>query len=82
MVLILAACSSSGAATRLLCPDCQVVSVVKIIDGDTFESSIGIIRLFGIDAPERGQRCSVEDTKRLEELRGSKGAGAGRAPAD
>ena len=53
-VLLLAACSSGAAATGLQCPDCQLIEVVRIIDGDTFVSSIGTIRLYGVDAPERG----------------------------
>ena len=71
IMLILAACSSGAAATPLQCPDCQVVEVVRVIDGDTFESSIGRIRLFGVDAPERGQPCSLEATERLRKLLGS-----------
>ena len=72
-VLFLGACSSGGAAaTPLQCPDCQLIEVVRIIDGDTFVSSIGTIRLYGVDAPERGQPCYVEATERLRELLGSK----------
>ena len=48
-----------------------MVQVTRVIDGDTFESSIGTIRLFGVDTPERGQRCSLEATERLGELLGS-----------
>ena len=71
IILLLAACSSSAAATRIQFPDCQVIEVTGVIDVDTFESSIGTIRLFGIDAPEKGQRCSAEATERLTELLGS-----------
>jgi endonuclease YncB( thermonuclease family) len=77
-VLFLAACSSGAAATPLRCPDCPVVGVIRVIDGDTFEStsgtvngSIATVRLFGVDAPERGQPCSIEATERLRELLGS-----------
>ena len=61
IMLILAACSSGAAATPLQCPECPLVGVISVIDGDTFESPIGTvdgsistIRLFGVDPPETG----------------------------
>ena len=36
------------------------------IDGDTFVSGPSRVRLFGIDAPEVGQRCATEATTRLD----------------
>ena len=54
--------------TSLCCPDCQRVSVSRVIDGDTFVSPSGHVRLFGVDAPEQGERCYAEATHRLEEL--------------
>ena len=44
--------------TELCCRDCGVISVSRIIDGDTFESAGRRIRLYGVDTPERGQACS------------------------
>ena len=54
--------------TSLCCPDCQRVSVSRVIDGDTFVIPGGHVRLFGVDAPEQGERCSAEATHRLKEL--------------
>ena len=39
-----------------------------MIDGDTFESPGVRVRLFGVDTPERGEKCYGEATKRLKEL--------------
>ena len=44
--------------------------MVRIIDGDTLDTSKGRVRLFGVDTPERGQRCAIEATERLRELAG------------
>ena len=44
--------------------------MVRIIDGDTLDTSKGRVRLFGVDTPERGQRCAIEATERLQELAG------------
>ena len=61
------ACSG---ATELRCPDCPTLEVSRVIDGDTFDSPAGRVRLSGVDTPERGQRCSKEATDRLRELAG------------
>ena len=44
--------------------------MVGIIDGDTLDTSKGRVRLFGVDTPERSQRCATEATERLRELTG------------
>ena len=54
--------------TSICCEECPKVTVTRIIDGDTFDSSAGRIRLFGVDTPERGERCFDEATERLEKL--------------
>ena len=36
-----------------------VVPVIRVVDGDTIETSIGTIRLIGIDTPERGE-CNYD----------------------
>lgn len=41
--------------------------VLRIIDGDTIETEIGIIRLLGINAPERNEEYFEESKKFLEE---------------
>ena len=43
--------------------------VRRVIDGDTLELMDGTkVRLLGIDAPERGEKCYQEAKERLEEL--------------
>ena len=42
-----------------------------MIDGDTLDLANGTrIRVFGIDTPERGERCYSEATERLRQLAG------------
>ena len=59
------------ACTGLRCPYCPEIPVSRIVDGDTFVSPAGRVRLFGVDTPERGQRCSREATERLRQLAGT-----------
>ena len=59
-----------GCDTELCCEECVSIAVSRVIDGDTFVSGKGRVRLYGIDAPEVGQRCSSEATERLRELVG------------
>ena len=61
---------SRGCGTELCCQDCDVISVERIIDGDTFESAGRRIRLYGVDTPERGEPCFTEATERLGRLAG------------
>ena len=62
------ACSNT---TELRCPACSTLEVSRVIDGDTFVSPAGRVRLFGVDTPERGQRCFQEATDRLRQLAGT-----------
>ena len=58
--------------TSINCPDCEAYSVDRIIDGDTLDLTDGTrVRLYGVDTPERGKRCSSEATYRLRQLAGS-----------
>jgi endonuclease YncB( thermonuclease family) len=57
--------------TMVFCPDCQLVDVTGVVDGDTFDSSIGRIRFFGVDTPERGEPCFSEATEFTRLLLGS-----------
>ena len=74
--MFLAACSvgdpttAPAVRTGLRCTDCQEVRVFGVVDGDTLDTSIGRIRLFGVDTPERGDRCYREATERLQEIAG------------
>ena len=60
-----------GCETEMCCPDCDELEVVRVIDGDTFVSRFGRIRLFGMDTPEVGERCSGQATDLLRDLAGN-----------
>jgi endonuclease YncB( thermonuclease family) len=64
------AAATSGTDTALTCPDCPLVEVNRVIDGDTFDSAWGRVQLFGVEAPRRGDRCFAEATDRLRQLAG------------
>ena len=53
---------TSSSTHNLVCTDCQLVDVTKVIDGDTLDTSVGRVRLFGVDTPEKGKSCSQEAT--------------------
>ena len=46
----------------LVCTDCQLVDVTNVVDGDTLDTSVGRIRFFGVDTPEKGDQCFQEAT--------------------
>jgi endonuclease YncB( thermonuclease family) len=71
ILTLIVACSSTVEATLLLCDDCEEVRVSRVIDGDTLDIPSGRVRLFGVDTPERGQRCASEATNRFSELAGN-----------
>ena len=70
----MAACSGSFSireySTILRCPDCPTLLVSRIIDGDTFDTTGGRVRLFGVDTPERGEKCYGRATTALKQLAG------------
>ena len=57
--------------TEINCPDCPLVDVNRVIDGDTIDTSIGRVRFYGVDTPERGESCFSEATAATERLAGS-----------
>ena len=38
------------------------MDITKVIDGDTLDTSLGRVRFFGVDTPERGKSCFQEAT--------------------
>ena len=75
VALVLVACfetpSISDYQTTIQCPGCLTIQVSRVIDGDTFESPAGAVRLFGVDTPEKGNRCFRQATKALRQLAGA-----------
>ena len=67
---LLIACTTVASATPFHCDNCPVISVERVIDGDTFVSADYTVRLYGVDTPERGEPCFGEATDRLRELAG------------
>ena len=57
--------------TVLCCEECRPLAVSRVIDGDTFDSPAGRVRLFGVDTPERNERCYAEARSRLSRLAGN-----------
>ena len=53
---------ASSSTHSLVCTDCQLVDVTKVVDGDTLDTSVGRVRFFGIDTPEKGDQCFQEAT--------------------
>ena len=70
LVAAIAACTSIE-ETNLLCVDCIETSVIRVIDGDSLDTGRGLVRLFGVDTPERGQRCYSKAKDRLQRLAGN-----------
>ena len=58
--------------TVLCCEECRTIGVSRVIDGDTFDTPDGRVRLFGVDTPERNERCYAEARRRLSQLAGSR----------
>ena len=63
--------TDGSCGTTLCCSNCPVIPVIRVIDGDTFATCGNqSVRLFGVDTPERGEKCYREATARLWELAG------------
>jgi len=64
--------TDGSCGTTLCCSNCPAIPVLRVIDGDTFATSGNqSVRLFGVDTPERGEKCYREATARLRELAGN-----------
>ncbi len=44
--------------------------VSRVIDGDTLDTPEGRVRLFGVDTPERGEKCYGQAASALRQLAG------------
>ncbi len=63
--------TDGSCSTTLCCSNCPAIPVLRVIDGDTFATSGDqSVRLFGVDTPERGEKCYRKATDRLCELAG------------
>lgn len=54
----------------LLIYSLEAVPTMGVIDGDTLDTSLGRVRLLGINSPERGERCYYESKQALESMLG------------
>ena len=75
IVSLFIACAASNTGSGVL--DTKAIKeaqVVRVIDGDTLDVLIAgtkhRVRLFGVDTPERGERCYEEATERTRQLSG------------
>lgn len=70
------AATASPSAGATLLPGAVLVDVVKIVDGDTIDVRAAQtelrVRLYGVDTPEQGDRCSTEATDRTRALAASR----------
>ena len=69
------ACAASTSVPGVVDPrPIKEAQVVQVIDGDTLDVLIAgtkhRVRLFGVDTPERGERCYEEATERTRQLSG------------
>ena len=75
IVSLFIACTASNTGSDALDPGpIEEAQVVQVIDGDTLDLLIAgtkyRVRLFGVDTPERGERCYEEATERTRQLSG------------
>ena len=63
--------TDGSCGTTLCCSSCPAIQVLRVIDGDTFATSGNQrVRLFGVDTPERNEKCYRDATSQLRELAG------------
>ena len=55
-------------SVELQCNDCDIINVLRVIDGDTVETEDGVVRFYGIDTPENGEKCFYESTEKTKNL--------------
>ena len=75
MVLVVACSGGSDLReyeTTLRCADCPTLLVTGVIDGDTFDTPVRRVRLFGVDTPERRERCYGAASRGFKQLAGRK----------
>ena len=70
---LLIGCTTTKTVSGILASETtNQVEVLRVIDGDTLDVLISDVahrvRLFGVDTPERGERCYNEATERLRQL--------------
>ena len=75
IVSLFIACAASTTVSGVLdSGPMKEAQVVQVIDGDTLDLLIAgtkyRVRLFGVDTPERGERCYEEATERTRQLSG------------
>jgi len=73
--ILFIACSASTPGSNFSAPgSINSVQVLRVVDGDTLDVLIAgnkhRVRLFGVDTPERGERCYQEAMDRTLELSG------------
>jgi endonuclease YncB( thermonuclease family) len=57
--------------TTLVCDDCEPLTVLEVIDGDTLRTSLGTVRMYGADTPEAGEACYLEAVEATRQLAGN-----------
>ena len=75
IVSLFISCAASTTVSDVVDPGLiKEAQVVRVIDGDTLDVLIAgtkhRVRLFGVDTPERGERCYEEATERTRQLSG------------
>ena len=68
--LVITACAGNAGGISLRCTDCLEVQVDRVIDGHTLDTSLGRIRLLGVNTPEPGERCYDQATELVRQLLG------------
>jgi len=54
---------ATSVQTLISCEECDSVEVSRLIDGETLDTSIGRVELFGADVPDQGEECASAATE-------------------